>query len=542
MLSTKWQNSLEIVSLFLVSLILFTYGLSSQEIIGFESRFYLFALEMWRYGFSWFPTTYHEPYPDYPVTSTLLIYLFAKLFGGLNKFVAVLPSAIAAAITVTVTYLIGALQTKRWGLHAVLFLFLTVAFFKNARSIALDMYPAMIATWCFYLIYSADKKNNPSRVKWIYPLLLLGFAFRGPIGLVMPTGVICIYYLLNWNIKRFFISGFIALFLLIISMVLLLALAYYVGGETFMQNVLHMEVLGRMNNTYLPIYFYFVDSLKNYALSYPIACLVVLGVGYYAIKKMTPPQTNFLLILVGWMVIILIGMSMPGDKKVRYILAIAPAAALIAAYPFSVEVRERYVARLHAFLIRCFLYLPAIFLLLIEAIYVYTNANNITIPISYVAISLFLIALQLISLAVIFRYINQPKWHETFILFAAAMSFVMTYIAVIEPMELYIERGRSFVVAIEGERMKSEARLAFYKVRPDALPIKYLINMPYALPKYEQPVFIGDPQGLMDFSSPTFFVTYQTEFVKLPPEMIEKFEVVGNDMLGHTRVVIFRRK
>jgi len=88
------------LSIFIVSLFLFTWGVNSQEIISFDSRFYLFALEMWRHGISWFPTTYLEPYPDYTVASTVLIYGAASLFGGLTKFTAVLPSAIAAAITV----------------------------------------------------------------------------------------------------------------------------------------------------------------------------------------------------------------------------------------------------------------------------------------------------------------------------------------------------------------------------------------------------------------------------------------------------------
>ncbi|HLB57816.1 MAG TPA: hypothetical protein VJL60_03275, partial [Gammaproteobacteria bacterium] len=62
----------EAVVIFFLGLIIFTIGLSHQEVITFEARFYLFALEMWRHGLSFFPTTYEQPYPDYPVTSTAL--------------------------------------------------------------------------------------------------------------------------------------------------------------------------------------------------------------------------------------------------------------------------------------------------------------------------------------------------------------------------------------------------------------------------------------------------------------------------------------
>ena len=59
--------------IFFGSLILFTCGLSSHEFIQFETRFGLFTQEMWRWGISLFPQTYHQPYPDYPVFPVILI-------------------------------------------------------------------------------------------------------------------------------------------------------------------------------------------------------------------------------------------------------------------------------------------------------------------------------------------------------------------------------------------------------------------------------------------------------------------------------------
>src|SRR5687768_3598086 len=83
------QSIFDGICIFILGLMCFTFGLSHQEIIGFEARFYLFALEMFRHGISWFPMTYHHPYPDYPVTSTLFIYGLSQVMGGLNKGVAV---------------------------------------------------------------------------------------------------------------------------------------------------------------------------------------------------------------------------------------------------------------------------------------------------------------------------------------------------------------------------------------------------------------------------------------------------------------------
>lgn len=45
--------------------------------------------------------------------------------------------------------------------------------------------------------------------------------------------------------------------------------------------------------------------------------------------------------LIAWTLVIMIGMSIPDDKKARYILAMAPAIALIAAYPFAMQWRKK---------------------------------------------------------------------------------------------------------------------------------------------------------------------------------------------------------
>lgn len=538
-MSSRRRNFLEVFSLFCCSLILFTWGLSSEEIIGFESRFYLFALEMWRHGASWFPMTYHQPYPDYPATSTFLIYLSANVLGGMNKLAAVFPGAIAAAATISITYLIGALHNKRWGFYAVLFLLLTITFLKSARSLSLDIYPTMTTTGCFYLIYSADVKNKPYRSWWIYPLLLVSFAFRGPIGLVIPTGVICTYYLLDRNYKTLFISIFFSSLLLLVSTVLLLAAAYHVNGDTFMKDVLRMEVMGRMESSSQSVYFYFTNSMKDYALSFPIAFLALLGVSYYGIKtKKYTTETKFILKLLGWMIVILIGMSIPGDKKVRYILPMTPAAALISAYLFMSPPNEKYFSYVRGILIKIFLFFPAILALATQALFYFPKDSVLSRDIQYFYIFIFLIVLQLVSFRIFYRYNNQVTAREIRIFFIAAASFVFTYIAMIEPMELYIDRARDFVAAVETQRLQQHARLIFYKEKPDGLPIKYLIN----LPQEEQPIFIDNQQNLIKFSGPAFFVTRESYFAELSGAISSKYEIIGNDALGHKRVVVFKNR
>ena len=350
-----------ISGIFLFSLILFTIGLSGQEIIGFESRFYLFAQEMWRNGISAFPTTYDQPYPDYPATSTILIYIVSLFAGGLTKLTAVLPSAVAAAITVVITYLLGALHNKRWGYYAAFFLLLTFTFFRSARTISLDMYVTTITVGCFYIVYSADYHSKNLRLWWTYPLLVLAFIFRGPMGVVIPAGVITMYYFFCGEYKRFFIAGLSAGIILSIGTIFLLSLADYVGGDPFMHDVLDMEVAGRINNHFLPFYYYFIASLSQYALAYPVAIFALIGICYMSmIRNVVSPEMKFVTKLFVFVMVILLGLSIPGDKKIRYILPMTPALALIAAYSFVAPAKDRYFIFMRSLLNALFMLLPSL--------------------------------------------------------------------------------------------------------------------------------------------------------------------------------------
>ncbi|MFZ2314584.1 MAG: glycosyltransferase family 39 protein [Gammaproteobacteria bacterium] len=528
-----YATKLEVFGLFLISFLIFVWPNPVNEIIGFESRFYVFALDMWRHGISWFPTTYQQPYPDYPGTSTWVIYGLAKLFGHLNKWIAVLPSAIGAALTVVLTYLIGCLQSKRWGLSGVCFLLLTITFLKSARSLSLDVYPLLFTTWCFYLVYSADVQQKPQRAYWIYLLMFLSFAFRGPIGLVMPAGVVCIYYLLNKNVKQFFVSGVIALCLLALSTVGLLALAEHVGGAAFRAAVLRMQVVGRIDNPYLPFHFYFTGGLGNNALSFPLACLTIVGFIYYSLRRVLLPYKHMLLQLLGWMLVILIGMSIPGDKKIRYVLPMLPAAALLAAYPFSVVNTKKYFIYFQKLGSCFFLFFPAFLFIVTEILFFYQKQKLSGLSINYGMVLSLLMVLQFLNL-----WLRYSRATAKYIIPLAATSFVIFYISVIERVELYIDKAYHFVTAIEKLRIEQHAQLVFYKERSDGLPIKYLVNMQ----QEEVPIFIEDQKALAQYKTRAFFVTSDTYFEELPKDVIKQFTIVANDTLGHNRVVIFTQR
>ena len=96
-----------------LGLLLFIAGSWHQSIIGFDSRFVLFAQEMLRHGPGFFPTTYGQPYADYLATSTLLTWLLSLPLGQVTSLTAWLPTAMASALIVTLVYRLTAPYSTR---------------------------------------------------------------------------------------------------------------------------------------------------------------------------------------------------------------------------------------------------------------------------------------------------------------------------------------------------------------------------------------------------------------------------------------------
>ncbi|HVE44555.1 MAG TPA: glycosyltransferase family 39 protein [Gammaproteobacteria bacterium] len=523
MVQTQYRIRIEACLIFIGALFLFLWQLPGQEIIGFESRFYVFALEMWHRGISWFPTVYHQPYPDYPVTSTLLIYLLAKAVGGLNKTVAVFPTACVAALTVMLTYLIGALQERRWGWYGVFFLLFTITFFQSARLVGLDMYPTAITAACFYFVESAHLQKKSVNWFLIYFLLVLGFAFRGPIGLVMPTSVLCMYYVVEKDIKRSFIVGCTALLLLCLLTSLLLFMANQAGGTAFVKDVLRMEVIGRIEKGSLPWYFYFASGLTQYALSFPLAIGSVFSIIYYWRKKQVMPA-SFLLKLIAWLSIIVVGMSIPDTKKIRYILPMVPAAALLSSYIFVAPANQTFFAFLRRCLLGLFFILPSLLIIaLISFIYiVQKQALGLPMPNGVLIDTLFVLQLVVILL----RRVRIGVFAVTL------LSFLLMMYGVSEPVVNYLEQSHDFVSRVEAQRVALRAHLVFYKEKPDNLPIKYRAQMSID----EQPLFVEDWGTLSRLRGSFYVITSEHYFSDLPATQVT---VLMRGKLGHVPVVVF---
>ena len=492
----------------LVCLLLFIAGIWNQGYIGFETRFALFAREMFANGPSWFPTTYGQPYPDYPAMSTFLIYLVAIPLGEVNKFATVLPTAISSAITALVAYRIMRHYDRDWAFYCVVILLLTNTFATEARVISLDQTIATISMVSFYLVWRAETLGEGSIPWLIWPLLILGFSIRGPLGVVIPSVGIAVFYLFQLQWKKLLIYGIASLAILVALWLLLLQLANVAGGDVFMEEVLRMQIGGRLNSGASPEFSaYFKSAFGNYALAYPLAVI-----GYFALLyrlfsrqvRLSDDRIKLVIFMGVWALVIMLGMSFPDTKKSRYLLSMTFPLSVVASY-FIYQHEKGVFAFLRRLYTGIILALPG--LLAIALPFAARKAadkgiDTASFPVNHVIIILVVLQIVAIAWAVAGRSNNTTLRAE---LSMSVVAFWLVLITILEPAEQHVRDSRQFVSRVEAIRQEQNLPLVFYRENPDAMGIVYVVNADRLL----APAFIDDLADIADFESGLCMVTQE---------------------------------
>ncbi|WP_213876450.1 hypothetical protein [Pseudomonas sp. dw_358] len=360
-------------SVFVGSLLMLMGLQYKPAILSYTTRFVDFTQYMLAHGVTLFPIADDlKPYPDYTIGNTFLEYLVSLPFGRVSILSMGLPIAMAASLMLVFIYKLGALHDKKWGMYGVLFALFTWAFLDAVTYQALDVYPALFAVISFYLVYVTDVKPGRSRLPLVFVALVMGFAFRGPVGLIGPTLIVVSYYALSRQWRRLFWFLVLAGLTLLVCLVALIGAAYLQGGKPFMMDVLMMQGLGRVANDHGPrYYFYFTLGLATYGVTAFYALSVIVKQFKHFFRSPRHPDTTLLLYLAVWLLAVLVLFTIPNSKKLRYVMSITPAIALLAAYVF-VD-REGMFARVREGFLRFCLNLPAISLGMALIVYVYNH-------------------------------------------------------------------------------------------------------------------------------------------------------------------------
>ncbi len=518
--------------IFLVGALVFSI-LPPPEFIHSDARYALFAQEMLRDGPGLFPTTYGLPYPDYPATSTLMIYGVSLLFGQVTPLSAILPTAIVSALILVVTYRIGAIQSRKWGLAAVLFAMFTVEFFTLSRSISLDQCTGLATAMSFYLVYSSDCLGRKKRLRFLPVLWFLSFAVRGPIGLVIPAAVIGAYEVWNLRFKRVLLTAAVAGGMLILCIGALLLTAWIQGGIPFLHKVLAMQMMGRLAESGNGFAYYSYMSFSFYAVAYPVAILVVMSKWWDLIRRKNE-QDNLLGALSLWVVVVILGMSIPSGKAMRYIISVVPALSLIAAgMMIDASPRPLLVWTRRIFLGAC-AWFPLILVVGIGVILLLDlEGKQQWRPPCIVAI-----VLSIPLMVMVWKFDRGWKgWiHKEMGLLAVGLgTFILLNVLVANPIDDAREQTRPFVASVEALNADKPGQVVFFRVGADADAIKFMANRTQPI----EPQFVQSLDSFWETKDRYYVITKEEVFQSLPANDAARIKPLVRGKIGHHGFVVF---
>jgi len=532
--------------IFVAALVLFTLGIWDEQPQGFDDRWALFLQEMFRHGPSLFPTTYGQPYADYPGTATWLSYLCARLFGAPNHLANVLPTAVASAGILALLYRLLAPSGRAWGLLAVLLTALTTQWLEKSRAVCLDQMSSLLCLACFYLLHRGEQLRSRLRQWAVVPLFALGFAIRGPLGLVEVCGVACTYWALGvatgreqaaLRIKRVLGYGIVGLVLLGAGWWLLMALARVAGGDSFAQDVRNMQVGGRLDESGKPFFFYLQLSLYRYFPVVPLALATLVALRHRWATRGQDSDVQLVIRLGACGLMILLGLSVPHFKRAYYVLPMVPLFAAVAAYGL-LEARGwlAKVTRAYTWLVAV---LPVLGIVIVFICHHLWRRHD-----DWPDVSLFLLVgvLVLLQLAALWAWCSSAERAHRLVLLSLVALLAQWWLLVkmVEPAQDRQFDTRTFVNHVETLRQGAPGTLVFVNLGRDTWAIRYMMNLEHD--EVPPPVFVGqqDLTPLAHLPHPAWVIVARSERSLLDGTPLQGLEPVYAGRLNGNALLVFQ--
>lgn len=532
-------------AVYLVALVLFTWGIWDEQPQGFDGRWALFLQEMFRHGASLFPTTYGQPYPDYPSTATFFSYLFAQAFGAPNHLANVLPTALASAGVLALLYRLLAPMGRTWALLAVLLTALTSQLLDKSRSVCLDQMVSLLCLGSFYLLHSGEQLGSRLRQWAVLPLMVLAFAIRGPLGVVEVCGVACFYWLLGdirtpQARKAMFMRvvgyGMAGLVLLAGCWWLLMKLAYISGGDGFVQQVYDMQVRGRLDESGEPFYFYFQLSLYRYFPVVPLALATLWVLRRQWARRHVDAQLQLVLRLGACGLMILFGLSVPNFKRAYYILPMVPMFAAVAAY--GLLNAKGWMARLGKGYQWLVALLPGLCIVVLFILRHSWGKHGYWPPVS---MPLLIVIFALLQALVLYHWRRTAADLGRRLVLLSGLALAAQWlllVAVVDPAKDLQFDTQGFVSQVERLRAQQPGALVFFKLGQDTWAVRYMMNLDYD----ERPLFVsGDaPEQLDELPHGAWVIVARKERGLLQGTSLEHLQPVYEGRLNDNPCLVFK--
>ena len=324
--------------LFAIIIAFYLYGLGKLPLVGpDEPRYVQVAREMFVTGDLITPTLGHHTWFEKP---TLLYWMIAAAFKvfGVSEWSARLGPALCGLLTIAAVWCVGREidreDPRGFAFWSVVVTASCLGLIVFSRAASFDVVITMTTTWSLAFFVIHELRNKRSLLAGFYVFVGLSLLAKGLVGIVIPFGVVGLYYLLRraWPSRSVWLSLFWGVPLALAVSAIWYGPVIARHGWTFIDDFFIQHHFARyLSNKYhhpQPIYFYPGIILM---LALPWTPYLILALA--KVRGWTWRGGDSLSIVrvfsLAWLLLPLVFFSFSGSKLPGYVLPVVPAVALL---------------------------------------------------------------------------------------------------------------------------------------------------------------------------------------------------------------------
>jgi 4-amino-4-deoxy-L-arabinose transferase-like glycosyltransferase len=324
--------------LFAIIIAFYLYGLGKLPLLGpDEPRYAQVAREMFVTGDLITPTLGHHTWFEKPALLYWMIAAAFKVF-GVSEWSARLGPALCGLLTIAAVWCVGREidreDPRGFAFWSVVVTASCLGLIVFSRAASFDVVITMTTTWSLAFFVMHELRHKRSLLAGFYVFVGLSLLAKGLVGIVIPFGVVGLYYLLRraWPSRAVWLSLFWGVPLALAVSAIWYGPVIARHGWTFIDEFFIQHHFARyMSNKYhhpQPIYFYPVIILM---LALPWTPYLILALA--KLRGWTWRGGDSLSIVrvfsLAWLLLPLVFFSFSGSKLPGYVLPVVPAVALL---------------------------------------------------------------------------------------------------------------------------------------------------------------------------------------------------------------------
>ena len=325
--------------IFAIIIVFYFYGLGKLPLLGpDEPRYAQVAREMFLNRDLITPTLGGHTWFEKPALLYWMIVAAFKVF-GVSEWSARLGPAVCGLLTIVAVWIAAREVDRGYGFWSLLTLTTCLGLIVFSRAVSFDVVITMTTTWslAFFLLHELPStKNKRLLLAGFYVFVGLSLLAKGLVGIVIPFGVVGLFYLLRraWPPRAVWLSLVWG-----VPLALLVSATWYGPviarhGWTFINEFFVQHHFARyVSNKYhhpQPFYFYPVIILML-ALPWTVHLIVALVKARKWEWRGVDGASIVRVFALAWLLLPIVFFSFSGSKLPGYVLPAVPAIALLVA-------------------------------------------------------------------------------------------------------------------------------------------------------------------------------------------------------------------